>query len=152
MGIVTELITNKIIIAPGAAWIIAQLIKMLVDVFKYGFNKENIYAKTGMPSSLAALIAALIVITGAVYGLGSFEFAITFFVGFITLYDSRGVKYETSRHGKALNNLNEERAEEGKQPLDIFRFKEKVGHTFQELFVGMLVGVVCAIVVFYLPF
>lgn len=152
MGFFAELITNKIFVAPTVAWIVAQLIKMLVDVCKYGFNKENIYAKTGMPSSLAALVSAFIIITGIIYGGGSFEFALTFFVGFITLYDSRGVRYETSRHGKALNNLNEEREEEGKQPLDIIRFKEKVGHTLPELVAGILVGLVCAIIIFYLPF
>ena len=43
MGFFAELITNKIFVAPTVAWIVAQLIKMLVDVCKYGFNKENIY-------------------------------------------------------------------------------------------------------------
>ena len=148
----TELFTNKIFIAPAAAWLTAQLIKVFVDVCKYGFNKERLYTGAGMPSSLAALVAALICITGAVYGGGSFEFVMAMFFGFVTMYDSRGVRFETQRQGIALNNLNEEREEEGKQPLDILRFKEKVGHTLPEIFAGVVVGLICSIIVYYLPF
>ena len=150
MSFFAELFTNKIFLAPAAAWLIAQLIKVIVDACKYGFNKERLYSGAGMPSSLAALMVALIFITGAFYG-GSFEFVIVLFFGFVTLYDSRGVRFETQRQGKALNNLNEEREEEGKQPLDILRFKEKVGHTIPEIVAGAVVGLICSIIVYYLP-
>ncbi len=57
------------------------------------------------------------------------------------------MRFETQRQGKALNNLNEERLEEGKQPLDIIKFKEKLGHSMAEIVVGMLIGIVCAIII-----
>lgn len=149
---ILDLLLNKMFIAPVVAWVIAQAIKILIDCYICGFNKERIGESGGMPSSVAATVVALIVITGACIGTGSFEFAMAFFFGFITLYDARGVRFETQRQGKALNNLNDEREEEGKQPLEIKRFKEKVGHTMSELVVGGIIGLVSAVVVYYLPF
>ena len=140
---ILDLLLNKMFIAPVVAWVIAQAIKILIDCY--------ICESGGMPSSVAATVVALIVITGACIGTGSFEFAMAFFFGFITLYDARGVRFETQRQGKALNNLNDEREEEGKQPLEIKRFKEKVGHTMSELVVGGIIGLVSAVVVYYLP-
>ncbi|SDH69486.1 hypothetical protein SAMN05421493_10369 [Pseudobutyrivibrio sp. 49] len=152
MYILTDLFLNKIFIAPAAAWLIAQALKIIIDCYICGFNRERLVESGGMPSSHAATVVALVGITGACIGTGSFEFALAFFFGFITLYDARGVRFETQRQGKALNNLNDEREEEGKQPLDIKRFKEKMGHTMPELLAGGVIGIICAVIVYYLPF
>ncbi|SCZ80691.1 divergent PAP2 family protein [Pseudobutyrivibrio xylanivorans] len=151
MYILYDLLFNEYFMAPAIAWIVAQVIKNIIDSKRCGFNKEKLGESGGMPSSHAATVVALIAITGANLGTGSFEFAIAFFFGFITLYDARRVRFEAQRHGRALNNLNEEREEEGKQPLDIKRFKEKMGHTMPELVAGGVVGIICAAVVYYLP-
>ncbi|MCR5416502.1 MAG: divergent PAP2 family protein [Pseudobutyrivibrio sp.] len=147
MNFLTELFTNKIFLAPAAGWFIAQLLKVIIDTVKCGFCKERLYGGGGMPSSHSATVTALTVITGITYGAGSFEFVMALFFSFIVIYDARGVRYETQRQGKALNNLNEERKEQGKQPLDINRFKEQMGHTIPEIIAGMIIGIICAVVV-----
>ena len=152
MQLITDLFTNKIFLAPAIAWFFAQLIKIIIDSVKSGFSKERIVGRGGMPSSHAAIVAALIIITAASFGTGGFEFAVALFFGCIVVCDSIGVRYETQRQGKALNNLNEERKEEGKQPLDILKFKEQLGHTIVELLVGFIIGIICAVVVYHLPF
>lgn len=152
MNYIIDLLTNKIFIAPAVAWAIAQGLKMLIDSFKGGFCKERFKSSSGMPSAHAALVSSLIIMTGVSFGTGSFEFVMALFFGIIVIYDARGVRYETQRQGRALNNLNEEREEEGKQPLDIIKFKEKVGHTVPEITAGVIIGLICAVVVYYLPF
>ena len=152
MEFLGELFTNKLFLAPAAGWFFAQVIKVIVDSCRCGFNVERLYGCGGMPSSHAATVTGLALITGLFYGPGSFEFVLSLFLAIIVIYDARGVRFETQRQGRALNNLNEERQEEGKQPLDIIRFKEKMGHTMPELLVGMLIGIVCGVVVYYLPF
>ncbi len=151
MNFLVDLFTNKIFLAPAAGWFIAQVIKVIIDTVKSGFCKERLYGGGGMPSSHSATVTGLIIITGALYGGASFEFVIALFFGIVVIYDARGVRFETQRQGKALNNLNEERKEEGKQPLEIKRFKEKLGHTIPEIIVGMIIGIICAVVVYHLP-
>jgi hypothetical protein len=145
------LFTSKYFLAPAIAWAVAQLFKLIIDCFRSGFSKERFKSSTGMPSSHGAIIGALIVITGYFKGANSLEFVVILFFGLIVLFDARGVRFETQRQGKALNNLNEERSEEGKQPLDILKFNEKLGHTVPEIVVGCIVGVISAIVVYHLP-
>lgn len=150
MHFIVDLFTNKIFLAPAAGWFVAQIIKIIIDTVKSGFCKERLYGGGGMPSSHSATVTALMIVTGAIYGASSFEFVMALFFGIVVIYDARGVRFETQRQGKALNNLNEERKEEGKQPLDINRFKEKMGHTIPEIAVGMVIGILCAVVVLHL--
>ena len=152
MGFLAALFTNKVFLAPAAGWFFAQVIKVIIDSVRSGFAIERLIGGGGMPSSHAATVTALVGITAALFGPASFEFAIALFFACIVIYDARGVRYETQRQGKALNNLNYERQEEGKQPLDITKFKEKMGHTIPELVVGMIIGAICAVVVYHLPF
>lgn len=150
MSFIADLFTNKIFLAPASAWFIAQVLKVIIDTIRSGFCKERLIGGGGMPSSHAATVTALACITGAVFGGDSFEFVMALFFGLVVIYDARGVRFETQRQGKALNNLNEERAEEGKQPLDIIKFREKLGHSVPELLVGFIIGLLCAIVVYHL--
>jgi acid phosphatase family membrane protein YuiD len=152
MSFLADLFTNKVFLAPAASWFIAQVIKVIIDTVKSGFCKERLYGGGGMPSSHSATVTGLVIITAAIYGPKSFEFVMSLFFAFIVIYDARGVRYETQRQGKALNNLNYERQEEGKQPLDVSKFKEKIGHTVPELVVGIIIGVICALVTLNLPF
>ena len=149
---IVDLFTNKLFLATASAWIISQIIKILIDCYKSGFCKERLVGGSGMPSSHAAAVTGLVIITGIYYGTGSFEFVIALVLGIIVVCDPRGVRYETQRQGRALNNLNEERLEQGKQPLDINKFKEKLGHTIPELIAGIIIGVACGVGVYHLPF
>lgn len=143
------LITNIFFLAPMISWIVAYLLKVVIDSIRSGFCKERIVGGGGMPSSHAALVTSLVCIAGTIKGLDSFEFAVALFFALTAMYDSRRVRFETQRQGRALNNLNDERCEEGKQPLDIVKFREKVGHTIPEIVFGMFVGIICSIVVYH---
>ena len=151
MSQLIALFTSKYFLAPALGWAVAQLLKLAIDTFRSGFSKERFKSSTGMPSSHGAIVGALTVITGIYKGTDSLEFAVVLFFGLIVLFDAKGVRFETQRQGRALNNLNEERCEEGKQPLDIIKFREKLGHTVAELVVGCIVGIISAIVVYHLP-
>ena len=148
MSYITDLFTNKVFLAPASAWLAAQIIKIVIDTIKGGFRKERLYnTGGGMPSSHAATVTSLAIITALTFGTNSIEFAMALFFGIIVIHDARGVRYEAQRLGRALNNLNEERQEEGKQPLDIIKFKEKLGHTIPEIVFGMIIGVIAALIV-----
>jgi acid phosphatase family membrane protein YuiD len=151
MHFLADLFTNKVFLAPASAWFIAQVLKIIISTVKSGFNVERLVGGGGMPSSHSAIVTALMLITAAIFGGGSFEFVMALFFCFIVIYDGRGVRYETQRQGKALNNLNDERQEEGKQPLDILKFNEKIGHTVPEIIAGIIIGIICAGVVYHLP-
>lgn len=150
MNYLIDLFTNKIFLAPAAGWFFAQFIKIVIDTYKSGFCKERLTGGGGMPSSHSATVMGLVTIVFLTYGTGSFEFVMALFFAIIVIYDAAGVRLETQRQGQALNNLNEERQEEGKQPLNIKRFREKLGHTIPEIIVGIIIGIICGVIVNFL--
>ncbi len=152
MNFLKEVFTNNIFLGAAGSWFVAQVIKVLIDTFKSGFCKERLYGGGGMPSTHSATVTGLLVVTTATFGPSSFEFVMALFFAIIVIYDAANVRYETERQGRALNNLNEERKEEGKQPLNIKKFKEKLGHNVPEIIAGIIIGLIGGIIAYNLPF
>lgn len=151
MNFLIELFTNKFFLAPAAGWFFAQIAKIIIDTVKNGFDAERITGGGGMPSSHSATVTALMIITGALRGANSFEFVMALFFAIIVMYDAAGVRFETQRQGKYLNDLDEERKANGLKAIKDKKFKEKLGHTIPEILVGIILGVICALVVYKLP-
>ena len=56
-----------------------------------------------MPISHSATVCALATATGIRYGGGSFEFALAAVFAIVVMYDAMGVRQETGKQGKVLN-------------------------------------------------
>jgi hypothetical protein len=134
-------------VSTAAAWFLAQLLKVIIDACKNGFSAERLTGGGGMPSSHAATVTGLTVSTAIVYGVNGFEFVMALFFAFIVMYDAAGVRMETGREAKVLNQLNEQRKKEGEESLLEKPLREKMGHTVPELIAGMVIGIAVAVLV-----
>ncbi len=75
------------------------------------------------------------------YGAGSFEFAITAILAVIVMHDAMGVRLETGKQAKLLNEiLATFRTLDGKK-LTEDKLKEFVGHTPLQVLAGALLGI-----------
>ncbi|NLD10834.1 divergent PAP2 family protein [Aminicella lysinilytica] len=145
MGILIDLITNKIFVSAAAAWFAAQLAKNVVDQFRGRFARDSIFASGGMPSAHTATVVSLAASTGIVCGLGGFEFAMAVFFAIVVIYDSVGVRYETGQAAKALNKIRKIEIDRGEEPLYEKPMLERTGHTIPEVIAGGMVGIICAV-------
>ena len=143
-----EFLGNQILISAVLGWTVAQLLKTVIDmVINKSFNPERIFGSGGMPSSHSATVCALTTASGMKYGVGSFEFAISFVLSMIVMYDAMGVRRETGKQAKLLNlimeqdwfNLNNQEIQK--------RLKEFVGHTPLQVAAGAALGIILAFVV-----
>lgn len=144
---IISLITNKILIATAIAWFIAQLAKVIIKTIKNGFSLEVLTSSGGMPSSHSATVTSLATACAITQGGGSASFIVAVFLAFIVIYDALNVRLESGKHAEVLNKLNEERIQEGKEPLFEKPFKTTIGHTFDEIVAGMIVGIATACIV-----
>jgi hypothetical protein len=135
----------KFILAPFLALIIAQSIKIIIDSFKgeFAWNKFNSYG--GMPSSHAAIVAALATEIGKNLGLASPLFAISLVLAFIIIRDAVGFRRYLGDHGKVLNMLIKDLPdyEEDKYPY----LEKRLGHTYWQALVGILLGIAIALLI-----
>ena len=148
-----ELLENQVLISSVIGWTVAQVLKTIIDcALNKSFNAERLTGSGGMPSSHSATVCALTMSAALCYGLGSFEFAVSFVVAMVVMYDAVGVRRETGKQAKLLNwmmtenpfklKLNELNAEIVQETL-----KEYVGHTPLQVVAGAILGIIITLLV-----
>ena len=108
-----------------------------------------------MPSSHSATVGGLATAAFLQFGPDSFEFAIAAIFAFIVMYDAMNVRLETGKQGAILNILIKN--EDIKAKLDQTSrdkwgetiLKEYVGHTPSQVLIGLILGIIIGVVVFY---
>ncbi len=145
-----DFLHNRVLLISICSWMTAQIIKTIIDVIiNREWNPERLVGSGGMPSCHSATVSALATSSGMIYGLNSFEFAVSCLLAIIVMYDARGVRRETGNQAVLLNNLMEYfRTIETPQKKPEFnqeKLKELIGHTPLQVVVGALLGIGIAI-------
>lgn len=137
---------NVYIAVPLIAWLLAQWIKFSIKSFKGDINFRYLYASGGMPSVHSAVVSALFVTTWINEGSMSPLFGITGVFAAIVIYDSLGVRRSTGEQAIVLNALVDS-LEEQKISFknNVSKVREVLGHQPKEVFWGMVLGVVVAV-------
>lgn len=143
-----EIISNQVLMCAVVAWTVAQVLKTIIDVaLNHSFNAERLVGSGGMPSSHSATVCALVTSTGMKYGVGSFEFAISFVLAMIVMYDAIGVRQETGKQAKVLNSLLFENLLKLDSVVLQEKLKEYVGHTPIQVAAGAILGILLTLFV-----
>jgi len=146
-----EMITNPFLITGLSSWLIAQILKTIIHAI---INKKIDFGRLmgdgGMPSGHSATVTSLMVMTALRMGTGSFEFALTFLFATVVCHDAMGVRLETGKQAVLLNDLVEAFEIFTSQDLPEVKLKEFVGHTPIQVFAGVFLGTVNALVMNHL--
>ena len=147
MDFLNELLQNKILICAATGWCVAQVLKTLIHLFfTRKFVAERLVGSGGMPSSHSATVCALSTATLFAYGVGSFEFAISFIFAIIVMHDAMGVRRQAGNQARVLNELIDVFADMNSDMSPQDKLKEFVGHTPLQVLVGGLLGITIAII------
>jgi len=135
-----DILDNHVLWVAIAACLIAQILKMVVDVVRQGKVSLKLLVGTGgMPSAHSALVTALATGIGQTAGWASAEFAIATVFAVIVMYDASGVRQAAGKQAKVLNQLVDELFQEQNE-LRPDRLKEMLGHTPFQVLVGSGLG------------
>lgn len=127
------------LVRPFLAWLIAQLLKILLDgLSKKRFDFRRLVGAGGMPSSHAAITVALTTQIGREVGIGEPVFAVALIFTLVVIYDAAGVRQAAGRQAAVLNKILDELMVQKK--ITDTRLKELLGHTPIEVMVGALLG------------
>ena len=148
MNFLIELTQNRILLSAVTGWVIAQVLKTFIHLwFTKTFVAERLVGGGGMPSSHSATVCALCTAIAIEYGANSFEFAMAAIFALVVMYDAIGVRQETGKQAKVLNDMIELFTHMGKD-LDIEKqLKEFIGHTPLQVVCGAVLGIVTALVI-----
>ena len=136
----------SLLLAPIVAGVLSQIIKITIDAINRKFSWKTLNRYGGMPSSHAAFVGSLAIIIALYEGLDSAAFIISLIFAILVIRDAVGIRRQLGYHGKILNKLIKELPdkEEYKFPF----LQEKLGHTWLEVSVGLLFGVMISLLAF----
>ena len=148
MQFISDLLSNKILVAAFFGWLTAQDLKTIIYILvNKEFNPERLLGDGGMPSSHSATVMALVTATCFYYGPSSFEVAIAGVLALITMHDAMGVRRETGIQAKVINNMMEWLQELNGEINVEEKLKEFVGHTPLQVLFGAILGVIVGLIV-----
>ena len=140
-----DLFSNWVLIIPLCAWVLAQLLKMLIALSQgKGLDLTFFISSGGMPSAHSAMVAALATAIAMTCGLGSTYFAISVILAIIVMYDAAGVRQSVGIQSVVLNRIIVELKR--KEPLVKIEadLRELMGHTPFEVIAGAALGILLA--------
>ena len=147
MDVLAQLISNRILIAGMAAWASAQILKTITyAIVNRTLDLKRLLGDGGMPSAHSATVTAIAVATGFIEGFDSSIFAVAIMLAFIVMHDAMGVRLETGKQAKVINDMIKLVYTEDMSPEE--KLKEFVGHTPSQVVAGFVLGVFVDVVIF----
>ncbi|MDD7641479.1 MAG: divergent PAP2 family protein [bacterium] len=141
-----QIIGNQVLMGGIAGWFAAQFCKTLLDaILNHRLDISRFWGDGGMPSAHSSTVSCVAVSAGIVFGVGSFPFAICVILAMITMRDAMGVRLETGKQAKLLNEMVRLFSKDNPE-LPEERLKEFVGHTPAQVLIGCLTGCIMAFV------
>ena len=119
----------------------------MADLFFNRFNFLKLFDNGGMPSSHTALVTTLTVGVGYYSGIGSSIFSVTLLFSLYFIFEAAGLRHEVGEQARVLNDLVDELR--ATHHFDRSRLKELVGHTWGEVMVGLIIGLIVAYVAYH---
>ena len=134
----------KILLIPCAAWFIAQAVKLLIALVRdRRLDVSYFWSMGGMPSAHSALVCSLATVIAIQEGFESPFFALAAFFAIVVMYDAAGVRKTVGTQSTMLNKILDELFKG--RPIVEQRFKELIGHSRLEIFVGGLLGILLGV-------
>ena len=145
-----DLLTNPLLVTALSSWLIAQGIKTVIHAIIYKkWDLARLFGDGGMPSGHSATVTSLATVSGLIYGFGSFPFALAAVLAVIVCHDATGVRQETGKQAVMINELVRAFEALTTEDLPEVKLKEFVGHTPVQVMAGMLVGILNAVVMYF---
>ncbi len=145
MDYLHQFFSNRLIGVSALAWLIAQLIKIIIDLVKNRtIDIRLITSSGGMPSSHSSFVTSLATSVGLTNGFDSVDFAITFVLCMVVMYDAAGVRRAAGKQAAVINDIAAIMENYGFRMDE--NLKELLGHTPVEVTAGAILGIGLSIV------
>jgi uncharacterized protein len=124
-------------LTPFLAWLVAGILKFIVNSLKARQLAFGLIGYGGLPSNHSAIVSSMAALIAFREGVGHPAFGVALTLAFIVMLDASSLRRQVGRHAAAINRLA---ADEPTHKA----LRERMGHTPVEIGAGVLVGVAVA--------
>jgi len=122
-----------------ASGLAAQAAKVVVELFvRRRWRPALFFSSGGMPSSHTATVTTLSWLVARQEGVDSSVFSLVLIFSIYVVFEATGLRQEVGKQAELLNDLMDRVI--ATHHLDHHRLRELVGHTWLEVVVGFLFG------------
>ncbi len=148
MEYINQLLSNKILVSGLIGWASAQILKTIIFlIVNKKLQLERLFGDGGMPSGHSATVSAVALSAGLECGFASPVFAIATIMAIVVMHDAMGVRLETGKQAKVLNEMTELMEKlSGTELSNEEKLKEFVGHTPLQVVMGCVLGLLVGFV------
>ncbi len=131
--------------------VLAQFVKPFLAMIRTKrFEPRLFFASGGMPSSHTAGVASLCMSVGIQESFNSPLFAVTLALGLIVSYDAANVRYYSGKNIQVTKQIIKDLKQDPEidliDPIYEEPLKDVLGHKYNEVFAGGIIGILCALV------
>jgi acid phosphatase family membrane protein YuiD len=120
-------------ITPFTTWLVAGILKFLVNSVRAGKPAFGLIGYGGLPSNHSAIVTSMTALIALKEGIGHPAFGVALALAFIVMLDASSLRRQVGKHAAAINLLNSNKGTE-------IALRERMGHTPAEIIAGVLVG------------
>ena len=151
---VIDIAKNPVLFVPASAWLIAQVLKLIINaIVNKKFDFSRLVGDGGMPSGHSATVTALAMMVGLSGGFDTPVFGLAMIFAIVVMHDASGVRREAGKQALSIiqmaEMLNKHLFDEDEK-LRTDTLKVFVGHTPFQVACGSALGVVIALVYYFL--
>ena len=152
---ILDMFLNPFLLAPTLSWLIAQVIKTVVNaVVNKKIEISRLFGDGGMPSGHSATVMALATMCGIdpAVGFDSPLFAVTAILAIIVMHDALGVRRETGKQAVSIISIAaviNDYLMEHDANIKTDKLKVLVGHTPLQVVCGGLLGIAVSVVYYF---
>ena len=127
-------------------WFASQAIKVCLNIIikrEGGLNFRHFFSSGGIPSVHTSFVSSVVVVIAIQEGIGTPIFGISLVLLGVVIYDAIGVRKATGENTRALQSIlwqSQHNYDSNKLSVHL-----SSGHTIYQVFVGLLVGVLCGV-------
>ncbi len=146
-GVLLAWVVHPVTWVTAAAWLSADLLKVLILKFRHGVTDwRRFFGTGGMPSSHTAFIVGLTTCIARSEGLRSPVFGLALGLTILTCVDAAGLRRAAGLQAEVLNRIVEDLYQD--RPSKPLRVRETLGHSVPEVLAGAAVGFAVAMLLY----
>ena len=148
---VLDLVCNPVLYVPACSWIIAQVLKLIINaIVNKKLDMSRLVGDGGMPSGHSATVTALATMCGFTCGFDSPVFGLAMVFAIVVMHDASGVRREAGKQAvsikKIADMLNDHLFSDNAEEFYTDTLKVFVGHTRFQVACGATLGAAIALI------
>lgn len=117
------------VIMPFLAWCVAGCLKFAINYLRFGYKAKSLIGYGGFPSTHTTIMSSVVFLAGFKEGFATPLFSLGMGALLVLVIDAHGLRRKVGEQASVLNQLQSD-----------IKLRERMGHNWEEILGGLILG------------